>query len=307
MNIMTGELITVVLPVYNGMPFLPEAVDSILAQTLKNFRLLVIDDGSTDDSADYLERIKDTRAMVLHQENQGLGATLNRAIELCQTKYMVRMDSDDVMAPNRLEEQLKYMEEHEDIVVLGTQLAFIAGERTIRAPKVPIEHEDIEGRLMIGKAGLCHPSLMLRTQDIKATGGYRISGAGQDIDFCLRLCEIGRVANLDRVLHYYRIHENSAALNKQEELRCAYAYGIECAKCRRRSLGEPRLDKFVQMWEKRSRLTKILNKIEDWSTWQYRRSILDKGQGKTIRSAARFACAAAARPRYSLKKLMGRW
>lgn len=300
-------LLTVGLPVYNAMPYLPEAVDSILNQTLKDFRLLVIDDGSTDNSATYLKMIKDPRVKVIHQENRGLGTTLNRAIELCETKYMARMDSDDVMAPSRLEEQLKYMEQHEDVVMLGTRLAFIVKDRIIKAFNVPLEHKNINSRLMTGKAGVCHPSLMFRTQGIKATGGYRISGAGQDIDLCLRLCEIGRVANLDRVLHYYRVHENSLALNKQEELRCAYAYGIECAKRRRRSLDEPKLDKFVKLWEKRSRLTKILNKTENWSARQYRRSILDRGHGRILRSVARLFCAAAVQPKYSLKKLMGRW
>lgn len=300
-------LLTVGLPVYNGMPYLPEAVDSILAQTLNDFHLLVIDDGSTDDSADYLESVKDSRALVIHQENQGLGATLNRAIELCETKYIVRMDSDDVMATSRLEEQLKYMEQHEDVVMLGTQLAFIAGERTIRAPKVPIEHEDIEARLMIGSAGVCHPSLMLRIEAIRAIRGYRISGAGQAIDFCLRLCEIGRTTNLDHVLHYYRIHENSLALNKQYEIRRGSAYAIECAKCRRQSLSEPKFEDFLKSWNGRHGLTKILNKVEDWSISQYRQSILDKGSGRILTSKARLFCAAAVRPRYSIKKIMGSW
>lgn len=304
---MAEELVTVVLPVYNSMPFLPEAVDSILAQTLKDFRLLVIDDGSTDNSANYLETVKDPRVTVIHQENRGLGTTLNRAIELCETKYMARMDADDVMAPSRLQEQLKYMEQHRDVVMLGTQLAFIVGNGVIKTPKVPLEHDAIDRRLLSCRGGVCHASLMLRVEAVRAIRGYRIRGAGQAFDFCLRLCEIGRAANLDLVLYYYRIHENSLALNKQDEIRQSYAYAIECAKCRRKSISEPKFDDFVQSWEKRKRLTKILNKIEDWSGLQYRRSIIDKGQGRILRSVARLFCAAAVRPRYSLERLMGKW
>jgi len=301
------KLVTVVLPVYNGMPFLPETVDSILAQTLKDFRLLVIDDGSTDDSANYLETVKDSRVVVIHQENRGQGAALNRAINLCETKYIARIDSDDVMAPTRLEEQLKYMEQHEDVVILGTQVAFIAGGRIVRAPRVPIAHKDIYARMMMGSSGVGHSCLMLRTQAVRVVRGYRIDRTGQEIDFCLRLCEVGRAANLDRVLHYYRIHENSDALNKQDELRCAYAYGIACAKCRRQSLDEPKFEDFAQSWDGRNKLNKILNKIDDWSIWQYRRSILDKGHGRILRSVARLFCAAAMRPRYSMKKLLNKW
>lgn len=115
------------------------------------------------------------------------------------------------------------------------------------------------------------------------------------------------MANLDHVSHYYRIHENSLALNKQDEIRRGYAYAIECAKCRRQSLDEPSFEDFVESWNRRNGLTKILNKIEDWSTWQYRRSILDKGHGQILRSVARLFCAAAMRPRYSMKKLLNKW
>lgn len=289
------------------MPYLPEAVDSILGQTLKDFRLLVINDGSTDDSANYLETVKNPRVTVIHQENQGLGATLNKAIELCQTKYVARMDSDDIMLPSRLEQQLNYMEQHEDVVILGTQLAFIAGERIVRAPKVPIQHKDIEERLMMRNSGaVCHSSLMLRMEAVRAVGGYRIGGAGEELDFFLRLCEIGRAANLEHLLHYYRIHENSLALAKQDEIRRGYAYAIECAKCRRQSLSEPKFEDFVKSWDERNGVTKMLNRIEDWSTWQYRRSILDKGHGRTVISTARLFCAAAVRPRYSMNKVLGR-
>jgi len=288
------------------MPFLPEAIDSIMAQTLKDFHLLIIDDGSTDGSADYLEIIKDSRVKIIRQENQGLGATLNRAIELCETKYMMRMDCDDVMAPTRLQEQLEYMEKHEDVVMLGTQQAFIAGGRVVQASKLPLEHDDIDRFLLSGSGGVCHASFMLRTDAVRTIGGYHVSGAGQGFDFCLRLAEVGRVANLDRVLYYYRILKNTLALSKQDEIRCAYAYAIECARCRRNLLVEPKYSDFLLSWKQRDTFTKISNKIEDWSGRQYRLSIIDKGHERNLRRMARLFFAAALRPRYSLKKLLGR-
>jgi len=112
--------LTVLLPVYNGMPYLPEAVDSVLAQTFADFRLLVLDDGSTDGTAAYLGGIDDPRVDVVHQENRGLGATLNRGIGLCETEYLARMDADDVACPDRLKLQVDYMERHPAVAMLGT-------------------------------------------------------------------------------------------------------------------------------------------------------------------------------------------
>ena len=79
--------LTVGMPVYNAMPYLPEAVESILGQTLRDFRFLIVNDGSTDSSKEYLDSIDDPRVTVIHQENRGLGATLNRTLELCETEY----------------------------------------------------------------------------------------------------------------------------------------------------------------------------------------------------------------------------
>ena len=138
--------LTVALPVYNGMPYLVPAVESILSQTLQDFRFLIIDDGSIDGSADYLDSLDDPRVTVIHQENRGLGATLNRAIELCDTEYLARMDADDVSHPDRLERQLLHMESHPDIGLLGSQIEFVVGER--RFP----DHENL---CVIPRSGIC--------------------------------------------------------------------------------------------------------------------------------------------------------
>ena len=97
------------MPVHNAMPYLKEAVQSILAQTFPSFKFLIINDGSTDGSAAFLESLRDSRIQLIHQPNRGLGFTLNKGLEYCKTEFIARMDADDVSLPNRLAEQLTFL------------------------------------------------------------------------------------------------------------------------------------------------------------------------------------------------------
>ncbi len=303
---MAKELVTIVLPVYNGMPFLPEAIDSILAQTLKNFRLLIIDDGSTDDSASYLKTVRDSRVVVIHEENQGLGATLNRAIELCETKYIARMDSDDVALPERLEKQLAFMESHPEVVMLGTQLAFLYNGHVVQHGRMPLDHAGIVRRFLKGSSGMGHPTLMCQTNAVKQIGGYRILGPGQDTDFCLRMCELGSAANLAEVLFHYRFHESSIAMRRWAEIRLAYAYGIHCAKKRRQKQPEPNFKEFSNKWHRRALLHKPTDVISSWGKFHYRRYIMNKASGRRKTAIFHFLCAAIVKPKSAFQQSFAR-
>jgi glycosyltransferase involved in cell wall biosynthesis len=176
-------MVTVILPVYNAMPYLPEAVESILGQTLKDFRFIIINDGSTDASPEYLDSIKDSRVTIIHQENQGVGAATNRILEICGTEYCAKMDADDISLPRRLETQLQLMQDDKDLVLSSTQVAFISGKRLFQGPREPLRNEMIRKSLMKGNAAICHGASIFRTAAARKLGGYRIRGAGLDTDF----------------------------------------------------------------------------------------------------------------------------
>lgn len=113
-------LITVVMPVYNAMPYLPDAVRSIFAQTIDDWELIAIDDGSTDNAWAYLNRIRDERVRVYrNDENLGLAYSVNRAVALARGKYIARMDGDDLSFPSRLESQAKLMESRPELDLVG--------------------------------------------------------------------------------------------------------------------------------------------------------------------------------------------
>jgi hypothetical protein len=190
-----SQNLSVVLSVYNAMPYLSEAVESILRQTYEDFSLIIINDGSTDGSLEHLRSLEDPRIVLIDQENMGLGFSLNVGLRLCKSKYVARMDADDVSLPGRFAAQIEFLEANPNIVMVGTQVEFLIRNRVQKALRVPTNHDDIRSRLFVGRAGLCHPSVMFRTGAAIACGGYPVGIIGEDIDFFLRMCEQGTVAN----------------------------------------------------------------------------------------------------------------
>ena len=113
-------LITVLMPVYNGAKYLNEAIDSILNQTFSDFELLIIDDGSTDQSIDLIKAYNDPRIkLIVNKKNIGQSATLNKGLELARGKYIARMDQDDISMPERLKKQMGFMDEYPKFAVPG--------------------------------------------------------------------------------------------------------------------------------------------------------------------------------------------
>ena len=288
--------LTVALPVYNAMPYLPEAVESILGQTLRDFQFLIVNDGSTDDSADYLNSLRVPRVTVVHHDNRGLGNTLNRTLELCETPFYARMDADDISLPERLERQLRFLESNPTVVLCGGQIHFIAAGKRLPAPAAPLGHEAIYAGLLRGRNALCHPSVMLRTRAARAVEGYRIAGAGQDFDFFLRMGEHGRLANHRRVLHGYRVHLDSSVTSRHRHIRCGIAFAIACANRRALRAPEPDYDTFCTAWQRRGWLPRLGTRIDGWGVALYRGSLIDRANGAPFRAWARLVAAAACRP-----------
>src|SRR6266403_1681111 len=104
--------VSVVLSVRNGGTDLPRAIASILSQSFTNFELIAIDNGSTDETAQFLDQIGDSRVRVYHQEDAGLAAALNRGILLARGRYIARQDHDDLALPTRLEKQVGFLDAH---------------------------------------------------------------------------------------------------------------------------------------------------------------------------------------------------
>lgn len=215
--------ISIVMPVYNAESYLHISIQSLLAQTFTDFELILINDGSTDGSLEILNSFKliDFRCIVHNQNNKGISATLNYAINFAKADIVCIMDNDDICMPLRLEKQVQHMKMNPNCVAVGTSALLIDPDG------LPIctwvyeqKHDEIDAANLIGIAGsrICHPSVALRKSSMLAVGGYRPEfQLSMDYDLFLRLAEIGELANLPDVLFKYRQHLDSAGTKKRKQ------------------------------------------------------------------------------------------
>lgn len=232
-------MISVVLPVYNGAAFLGEAIESMLAQTESDFEFLVLDDASTDGSADIARAYArlDARIRVIADKcNRGITARLNQALALTTRPLIARMDADDISEPTRLEKQRAFLDANHDVVLVGTRVLLIDPEG---APLMEmgdaLTHDEIDEGLLNGRGQLVyHPSVMFHAEAARAVGGYDESfRVTSDLDFFLRLAEIGRLANLPEALLRYRQHFDSAGYARVAEQERAIDESLRRARLRR--------------------------------------------------------------------------
>ena len=299
---MTRPLLTAVIPVHNALPYLEAALQSVLRQTFRDFKLIVIDDGSTDGSGEYLDSVEDSRMIVVHQDCAGLGAVLNRGIELCDTPFLARMDADDVSEPERFAEQIARLESDSSLVAVGSPLTFLVHDRLQKGVLYPTDHDAILSDLVQNGTSLSHPTLMMRTAAAKATM-YRIRGAGEDLDFCLRLCERGRVSNLHRSRYRYRLHERSLSMTKLDDLECGYAYARLTALERSRGLPETSLADFTREWAQRTLPVRVRTRLTTISLGRYRKARLAWAQDQYLRTGVHLAVSATLQPVRSIQLL----
>jgi len=202
-----APMISVVLPVYNGAADVEKAVATILAQTFTDFELILINDGSKDNSADVLESMTDPRIRLFHQDNMGLAATLNRGIGLARGRYIARQDQDDLSHPERFARQVDFLERHPDHGLLGSAAQIWVGDTpTERAHDHPTEHGALSFELLFNNP-FVHSSIMMRKSTVEAVGGYTTDPARQppeDYELWSRMARAGRVANLAERLLVYR-------------------------------------------------------------------------------------------------------
>jgi glycosyltransferase involved in cell wall biosynthesis len=209
--------VSVVMSVYNAGGFLTEAVDSVLAQTFEDFEFVIIDDGSTDGSLAALQQITDPRVRVLPQENRGLIASLNRGIEESRGQLIARMDADDRCEADRFAIQVRYLDQHPEISLLGGSVAIMDEAGNPLSPKVgfPKTHETIWNGIGRRPWVFCHPAVMYRRSAAIATGMYRRDFAhAEDAEFFARLMTRYRAANLPDVLLHYRLRRGGISLSK---------------------------------------------------------------------------------------------
>lgn len=264
--------ITVLTAVYNGMPYLPEAVDSVRRQTIRDWTLLLVNDGSTDGSAEYLDQLRDPRIRVVHQKNQGLAGALNTGLKHCETEFLARLDADDVAMPSRLEKQLRFLRTHPRVGLVGTQIAPLFDGRAGKGGSLACDHRTIEAKLMRGRHAVCHSSVMCRTALLREIGGYWPLGLSEDWDMYLRMSERAELANVDEVLLHVRVVETGLQSRQMAEVRARVAYACEAAHRRRRGLVPITYEEFRDIRKTGPWWKRVVEALDVYAMAQYRKA-----------------------------------
>lgn len=210
---MSTPQITVIMPVYNGSKYLKFAIESIFNQTYKDFELIIINDGSTDDSEKIIMSYHDNRLRYYSQSNIGLTLTLNKLIEYARGKYLARMDQDDWSHPRRLERQVNFLDSHPKVFLLGSWIQVIDIEGKIRYNhKYPVTNQAIKEGMLYSNC-FAHGSVMIRkSPEIFYRKEF---DDAEDMDLWARICQRYEVGNLPEYLYKWRVNPEGICLSRK--------------------------------------------------------------------------------------------
>ena len=219
---MQGPRISVVMPAYNSEKYISEAIESILNQTFTDFEFIILNDGSTDNTAKIISEYagKDKRIkFVNNEQNKGLVGVLNEGLDLANGEYIARMDSDDISLPMRFEKQIKYMDEHPECSVLGAWFERFGNAHGVVRHPTRIKILNILADQHVG-----HPTVFMR-KSVLDTYGFRYDNNYkwcEDFELWSRMVFITEIHNLPEILLRYRVADaNIGVVHGAEQYKTA--------------------------------------------------------------------------------------
>lgn len=261
--------LSILMPAFNVERYISEAVESVLSQTHKDFEFVIIDDGSTDNTLAIAESYarKDGRVKVISHPNMGIVGSLNKALDLASNEWIVRMDADDIMLPNRIERQVSFVHENPGVAVAGTLVYYVSenGEFIGKSPRPRLAGRDsieefVRRNKSKGKSGLealptvgfphfmvYHGTVIMRKSVVKEVGGYRQEFLlAEDFDLWNRIIEGGYIVLIQpEYLFKYRRYDSSSSTARIRLTQLRIDWVEDCTLRRRSGRSELSWEKFL--------------------------------------------------------------
>lgn len=237
---MTGAppTVSVLMPVRNGLPHLGAAIESLLGQSLTDFELVIVDDGSTDGTLSYLKQAADSRVRVFSLPSVGIAEALNFGLDRCRAPLVARMDADDVAVQHRLAYQVQQLQDRRGVAVLAGAVQPMGACGNDAGPPwtPPQSSAGIRWRLYFTNP-IAHPSVMFRRDVVLQSGGYSTEfEAAEDYELWLRLARTTQIEATPEVVLRYRVHAASVTQTREAVARGSVARAA--ATCMSQDLGQ---------------------------------------------------------------------
>lgn len=212
-------MISVVMPVYNDERFVGSAIDSILAQSFRDFEFIVINDGSTDGTARVLEKNTDPRILIVNQSNSGIVQALNLGISIAKGKYISRMDSDDISRNDRFQKQVDFLDNNKEYGMVGSACDILDENGIHIAHFLVPSTDDAIRKSMVWRNPFVHSSIMVRKNILNIVGGYdqTFNSIGHDYEMWWRILNVTKVKNLEEEL-VTRTHRTNSTFRIRKDI-----------------------------------------------------------------------------------------
>jgi glycosyltransferase involved in cell wall biosynthesis len=302
-------MISVVMPAYNASKFIALAIESILNQTFQEFELIIVDDGSTDNTSEIIGRYveQDNRIRAIQNEHGGISYALNTGISESRYPWVAIIHADDIALPKRFEKQINAAKANPKVVVWGTYAYHINSKGDILSvsrvgPTTEKEFYDLrrKGQVVL----VIHPTALLKKEVVLEAGGYdsRFDGS-EEMELFDRLAEYGPILSLPESLLLYRIHCNSVSMQRFFTMRRFNRYIRARHKTRLADNRIVSFDEFLEEYKRQPLSLRLRKYIDDWSQFFYRRAGLSFGEKQYLRACLFFAISVTLNPRYSIPRI----
>lgn len=209
--------VTVLMPAYNAGKYITEAIESVLQQSFKDFQLLIINDGSTDNTEEIIHSLKEERIVLVNQPHKGIAAALNKGLSMTQSIYIARFDADDICFPQRLQQQVSFLDNHPEFITIGCDAEYISedGQHLFDFRAIGHTHEEIIQKIY-SYCPFIHSSVMFRKQAVINAGGYCEHAHNfEDYFLWIQLLKQGKFYNLPQQLIKVRFNPASVTIDER--------------------------------------------------------------------------------------------
>lgn len=214
--------VTILMPAYNAEKYVADAIESVLQQSFVDFKLLIINDGSTDQTHNIIRSFSDKRIQLINQSHRGIASALNRGLANAESRYIARFDADDICLPERLRRQVDFLDQHPDHIVVGCDAEYISenAEHLFYFKCIGHSHEQILEKIY-SYCPFIHSSVMYRKEPVIKAGGYSVHAHNfEDYFLWIQLLKSGKFHNLP--LQLIKVRFNPASVTIDERWRGRY-------------------------------------------------------------------------------------